>query len=74
MSALFVDRALAGCCVICNRRLPKRHIKLYIAHANIWTRDEQDQEAGQDCREVEVCVCGQDCYKKYEDGEVPVQA
>ncbi len=70
MSALFVDRALAGCCVICNRRLPKRHIKLYIAHANIWTKGAVQQ----DCREVEVCVCGQDCFKRYSDGEVPVPA
>jgi hypothetical protein len=70
VSALFVDRALAGCCVICNRRLPKRHIKLYIAHANIWTKGGLNQ----DCREVEVCVCGQDCFKKYENDELPEPA
>jgi hypothetical protein len=67
MSAIFVDRAIAGRCVICERKLPKRtKIILYTAHANLWTKG-----VGEDCREVEVAVCGKPCYDRYSDGEMP---
>ncbi|OGO09273.1 MAG: hypothetical protein A2Y61_05365 [Chloroflexi bacterium RBG_13_60_13] len=62
--ALNVDRALAGRCIICDRRLPKHRIALYNAQARTWTRG-----VGEDMREVEVCVCGDRCLQRYEDGE-----
>lgn len=59
-----VERALAGRCIICNRRLPKHRIALYHAQATTWTRGE-----GEDCQTVEVCVCGDKCLERYNDGE-----
>lgn len=63
----FVERALAGRCAICNRRLPKNRIVLYHALASHWDRDmiETDQ------RDVEVALCSDKCRERYEDGEIP---
>lgn len=60
-----VDRAMKGQCIICGRRLPKARIALYHAYAHIWVRGGEDQDTT-----VEVCVCGDKCLQRYENGEV----
>lgn len=63
----FVERAMHGRCAICNRRLPKNRIPLYHAHASRWQRGMKESEDGL----VEVCVCGEKCFRRYNDDEVP---
>jgi hypothetical protein len=61
----FVERALRGRCIICNRRLPKAKIALYHAYATYWEIGMKESEGGT----VEVCVCGEKCHKAYADGK-----
>jgi len=58
----YVDKAMRGRCIMCNRRLPKAKIALYHAFASHW---EKGMVASEDST-VEVCVCGPACLEKYE--------
>ena len=61
----YVDKAMRGRCIMCNRRLPKAKIPLYHAFASHW---EKGMVASEDST-VEVCVCGPKCYQTYSDGK-----
>lgn len=60
-----VERALAGLCIICGRKLPKRRIYLYSAQGTHWQKGMRCEKA----IDVEVCVCGEKCLERFEDGE-----
>ena len=61
-----VERALAGLCIICGRRLPKRHIPIYHATGTQWEKGMREPKIV----DAEVSVCGERCLQRYEDGEV----
>jgi len=60
-----VERALAGRCIICGRKLPKRRIPIYRAAGTHWEKGMTREKH----IEAEVCVCGENCLARYEDGE-----
>lgn len=68
---LFVDRALHGRCAICNHRLRSKAIVLYSASTVAW---EKDNPAGEVEGDVEVKVCGDECFNLWEAGEIQVPA
>ena len=61
-----VERALHRRCIVCDRRLGSRRIVLYQARGTHWEKGMKRSKA----IDVEVCVCGEDCLQRYEDGEV----
>ena len=61
-----VERALAGQCIMCGRRLPKRHIPIYHATGTHWEEGMRKPKIV----DAEVCVCGEKCLQRFEDGEL----
>lgn len=64
--AMYVDRALRGKCVICNKKI-RRHgaISLYWASTVSWEK-EHGAEVEAD---VEIKVCGDECLSLFNAGE-----
>ena len=62
----YVDKAMRGRCIMCNRRLPKAKIALYHAYASHWEKGMIESEDST----VEVCVCGPKCHQTYSEADV----
>ena len=60
-----VERALHRRCIICDRRLGSHRIYLYQAQGTHWETGMKRSKRV----DVEVCVCGESCLQRYEDGE-----
>lgn len=63
---MYVERAIEGRCAICRRKLRTTAIKLYNAAAVYW-----DREHGEVDGDIEVKVCGDECFDLWEAGESP---